>query len=122
MMRIRYWIAGAFVVVTAILAPAFANGSLSQCSSGHVCLWGNNDFQWKIADRVAGSGTITNLTGEANNQMDSWANRSGSYTACGFGGANGTGDRQEWGPNSNDNNVNVFNSDEVSSWRTRYGC
>lgn len=116
------WLVCAVVAVAAITAPGIASGSLSQCAAGHVCLWGNNDFQWLIADRTAGSGTITNLYGEANNQMDSWANRSSSYAACGYGGANGTGDRQHWGPNSNDNNVAPWNSDEVSSWRTRYGC
>jgi len=121
-MRIRYLLAGAFVVATAISAPGFAGGALSDCSSGHMCLWGNNDFQWMIADRAAGSGTIVNLTGEANDQMDSWANRSASYNGCGYGGANGTGDEQGFAANSNDNNVAPWNSDEVSSWRTRYGC
>lgn len=121
-MRSRYWLAGAFIVATAVIAPGLAGGALSDCASGRMCLWGNNDFKWKIADRAAGSGTIVNLTGDANNEMDSWANRSGSYIGCGYGAANGTGDRQQWGPNSNDDNVAPWNSDEVSSWRTRHGC
>lgn len=87
-----------------------------------MCLWGNNDFKRKIADRAGGSGTIVNLSGDANDEMDSWANRSASYTGCGFGAANGGGDRQTFGRNSNDNNVAPWNSDEISSWRTRYGC
>lgn len=120
-MRIKLWLAGAMILATALIAPGLASGSLSQCASGHVCLWGNNDFQWLIADRTAGSGTITNLTGEADNQMDSWANPS-SYNACGWGAANGTGDAQPFAAADNDNNVAFFNSDEVSSWRTRYGC
>ena len=121
-MRTKLWLAGAMILATAIIAPGLASGSLSQCNSGNVCLWGNNDFEWLIAERAAGSGTITNLTGEANDQMDSWANRSASYNACGWGAANGTGDAQTFAAASSDNNVAFFNSDEVSSWRTRYGC
>jgi hypothetical protein len=115
-------IASAIVAVTAVTVPGLASGSLSQCPSGNVCLWGNNDFQWLIGNRAGGNGTITNLSGDANNQMDSWANRSSTYSACGYGGANGTGDRQGWSPNNNDSNVAPWNSDEISSWRTRYGC
>lgn len=121
-MRIRSLIAGALVTAAAVAAPGVADAALSDCPSGHICLWGNNDYKWKIADRAAGSGTITNLGGDANNEMDSWANRSGTYRGCGYGGANGTGDRQTFNINSSDNNVAPWNSDEVSSWRTRYGC
>jgi hypothetical protein len=39
-----------------------------------------------------------------------------------YGAFNGTGDRQGMAPEANDNNVSPLNSDEVSSWRTRYGC
>lgn len=121
-MRIKLLLVGAMIAATAALAPAFASGALSDCNSGNMCLWGNNDYQWMIAERAAGSGTITNLTGDADNQMDSWANRSASYNGCGYGGANGTGDTQQFNANSSDPNVAFFNSDEVSSWRTRYGC
>lgn len=122
-MRIRSKLAGAIIIAAAALTvPGVANGALSACPSGHICLWGNNDFQWKIADRTAGDATITNLRGDANNQMDSWANRSANHTGCGFGAANATGDRQTFGKNKSDDNVAPWNSDEVSSWRTRYGC
>jgi len=120
-MRIRFLVAGA-IAAAAIAVPGVASGALSDCGSNRMCLWGNNDFQWKIADRPHGSGTIVNLTGDADNQMDSWANRSATYRGCGFGAAGGGGDRQYWERNSNDNNVAPWNSDEVSSWRTMHGC
>jgi len=109
------------LAVTAFAVPGLARAALTDCASAQMCLWGNNDFNWKIADRSGGSGTITILSGSANNQMDSWANRSG-YVGCMYGASNGTGGRQTMGANSNDNNVAPWNSDEVSSLRTRYGC
>lgn len=121
-MRIKWFVAASIIAAAGVAAPGVANAALSECPSDHMCLWGNNDFMWKIADRSAGSDTVVNLSGDANNQMDSWANRSASYTGCGFGGSNGTGDRQTFGRNSNDNNVANFNSDEISSWRTANGC
>lgn len=98
-----------------------AGASLSDCGSGRMCLWGNNDFKWKIGDRAAGGG-VTNLTGDANDEMDSWANRSASWTGCMYDDPNGSGSTDTMGKNSNDNNVAPWNSDDKSSWRTRYGC
>lgn len=97
-----------------------AQAAYSDCNSGNVCMWGNNDFQWLIGERAGGSGRV-NLSGDANNQMDSWANRSGYY-AAGYGFYDGQGDCQTFSPYSYDSNVAPFNSDEVSSWRTNYGC
>lgn len=98
-----------------------AGASLSACGSGRMCLWGNNDFKWKIGDRAAGGG-VTNLKGDANDEMDSWANRSASWTGCMYDDPNGAGSTDTMGKNSNDNNVAPWNSDDKSSWRTRYGC
>lgn len=106
----------------AIIAPVAANAALSDCNTARMCMWANNDFKFEIGDRSAGSSTITNLSGDNNNEMDSWANKSSLYEGCMYGGANGTGDRQGMGVNSTDSNVGFANSDEVSSWRTRYGC
>ena len=99
-----------------------APAALSDCGGDRMCLWGNNDFQWKIGDRAHGSGTISNLSGDANNQMDSWANRSATYTGCMWDDANGAGSSDSMGRNSNDSNVAPWNSDDKTSWRTRYGC
>jgi len=87
-----------------------------------MCLWGNNDFVYMLEERGAGDSTIINLTGEDNDEMDSWANRSLSYAGCMWSDANGSGDRQTLARNDNDNNVAPANSDEVSSWRTAYAC
>lgn len=121
-MRIRMWLAAIVVATAAATVPGSASGSLSQCASGQMCLWGNNDFKWFIAHRGAGENWLENLTGEANNEMDSWANKSLRWDVCGYGAANGGGDRQYWGTNRNDNNVAPWNSDEISSWRGATFC
>jgi peptidase inhibitor family I36 len=121
-MRIKSAIAAALIVGAGLVVPGVANAGLSDCPSNHMCLWGNNDFRWLIGNRAAGNGTITGLSGDKNDGMDSWANRSATHTGCMYQHAGGGGDRQTMGRNSNDNNVAPWNSDEVSSWRTRYGC
>ena len=122
-MRIKNLIASAMIVGTGlVLVPGLANAALSECAGNHMCLWGNNDFKWKIGDRDHGDATLTNLSGDANDEMDSWANKSTTYSGCMWKDANGSGDRQTLGRNQNDNNVSPANSDEVTSWRTAYSC
>jgi hypothetical protein len=122
-MKIKTVIVSAIVAATGFgIAPATAHAALSDCAANTMCLWGNNDYVWGIAGRNAGSSTITNLTGNSNDEMDSWANKSATYSGCMWSDANGSGDRQTLGRNSHDNNVSPANSDEVSSWRTAYAC
>ncbi|WP_306214342.1 peptidase inhibitor family I36 protein [Actinoplanes sp. RD1] len=121
-MRIKTVVAGMIVAGAAALAPGVAHAALSDCDSNNMCMWGNNDFVFMIGERGHGSTTITNLSGDNNDEMDSWANRSASYTGCMYSNAGGGGDKQTMARNSNDNNVSPLNSDEVSSWRTANGC
>jgi hypothetical protein len=120
-MRIKKIAIITVLALTGLVAIAGAQASFSECNSGHVCMWGNNDFQWLIAERDEGNGLV-NLSGERDNQMDSWANRGAYHNASGFGGQNGTGDCQTFAKGKSDNNVAFWNSDEVSSWRTNVGC
>ncbi|MEV5692231.1 MULTISPECIES: peptidase inhibitor family I36 protein [Micromonospora] len=122
-MRIKNLIASAMIVGTGLLlVPGVASAALSDCDANKMCLWGNNDYKWMLNERDAGSSTIQNLSGDANDEMDSWANKSSTYSGCMWSDANGSGDRQTLGRNQSDNNVSPANSDEVSSWRTAYSC
>lgn len=94
--------------------------AFSDCYSGRVCMWGNNDFQWLIGNRSAGYGVV-NLYGDANNQMESWANRTGTH-AAGYDGFDGYSNCQTFSKGGNDNNVAPWKADDVSSWRTDRGC
>ncbi len=113
--------AGAIALIGAGASAATpASASFSQCNSNNVCIWGNNDYQWFLRGIVKGTG-LTALSGDANNQMDSWGNRT-TGTGAGYDASNGSGDCQTWSAGSRDNNVNPWNSDEVSSIRANHGC
>ncbi|MEU5826166.1 peptidase inhibitor family I36 protein [Micromonospora tulbaghiae] len=122
-MRIKNLIASAMIVGTGlVLVPGTASAALSDCDAAYMCLWGNNDYKWMLVERAQGSSTIQNLSGDANDEMDSWANKSTTHSGCMWKDANGSGDRQTLIRNSSDSNVSPANSDEVSSWRTAYSC
>jgi hypothetical protein len=110
------------IVGTGAAMSVPAGAALKDCPNNYTCIWNNNDFTGSRAHRAQGQGDYLNVPAANNNEMDSWANRSASYISCGKHGENGTGAGQTWNRVSNDNNVAPWNSDQVSSWRTRYGC
>lgn len=95
---------------------------IDNCSGTSTCLFDYNNWQNKVAGRTHGEGTIEYVGDGANNKMGSWANNSDTYKSCGYDGSNGTGDQQEWNENSHDSDVAPWNNNEVSGWRTKYGC
>jgi hypothetical protein len=113
-------LATTLVALSGFSAAGGAQAAFSDCPSNRVCLWGNNDFVYLIAVKAPYEG-LRSLSGDANNQMDSWGNRTGR-NAAGYDYSNGTGDCQTFSAGSRDNNVNYWNSDEVSSFRTDRGC
>ncbi|MBX5444090.1 MULTISPECIES: peptidase inhibitor family I36 protein [Sphaerobacter] len=108
------------LALSSVAAAGSVQAELEECDSGHVCMWGNTDFNWLIGERPSGGGLVA-LSGAANNQMDSWANGSNT-NAAGYDNWDGTGDCQTFHAFGRDNNVAFWNSDEVSSWRTNRGC
>ncbi|MFB6551266.1 hypothetical protein [Streptomyces sp. NPDC056405] len=122
-MKIKKAIATVMLVGSALMVTPVTNAAISDCNNNNnMCMWGNNDYQWMLDERYHGSGTLVNLSGDEDNAMDSWSNESGTHEGCMYGARNSTGDRQGMAKEANDNNVSPLNSDEVSSWRTRYGC
>lgn len=113
------------LVITTMLAASgmgmgmtAADAAMSDCGANRMCVWGNNDFKWMLDDRPHGSKTKKNLTGDKNDEMDSWANRSATYRGCMYEHNDGGGSRWYMAKNSNDNNVGPSPSDDVSSWNT----
>ncbi len=98
-----------------------AHAALADCPNTSMCIWANNDFGAALDSRKSGLAVILPVSTRLDNKMDSWRNDSPSYDSCGYDG-HGSGDTQEWKASSQDNNVSVLNSDEVSSWRTLGGC
>ena len=115
-------LAGAIIIGTSLTIAGTANAALTDCTGTQMCMWGNNDFVFLIAARTPLNSTIVNLTGDANNEMDSWQNRSPTYDGCMWANNDGTGDAQTSHKADSDNNVSPLNSDEVSSYRARVGC
>lgn len=121
-MSIKIAAAGILATVGFLVNAVPAGAAFSQCNLDHMCMWGNNDFLWLIGERQHGNDVITNLTGERNDEMDSWANRSITLAGCMYQHSNGGGDQQLMAKGSSDSNVAPWNSDEVTSWRTKFGC
>jgi len=120
-MRVKKFVLGGMIAAAALVSPGMATASLSQCDTGNLCMWGNNDYDWLIGERAGNGGTV-NLPSDVNDEMDSWANTSSTYSGCMYGDANGGGDKQTMRRVSRDNNVASWNSDEVSSWKTNGSC
>ena len=119
-MRIRMIAAVGAVFFAAASLTAPAQAAFSDCDADRVCIWGNNDYAWLIGERPGGEG-VANIGGEANNEMDSWGNRT-TRRSAGYADRGGVGDCQSFAAGSRDNNVSPVNSDELSSWKTNGGC
>jgi hypothetical protein len=120
MMKTKTAIAAAIISLMGFGIATPVQAAFSECDANRSCMWGNNDFVFLIGERAPGGGLV-NLTGDRNDQMDSWGNRTTTNSA-GFGNANGGGDCQTFTAGQRDNDVAFFNSDEVSSWKTNGGC
>ncbi len=111
------------LALSGLAAPTHAQAYLSDCNANHMCVWGLNDFRWMIAERYHGnSDWLDPFTGEENDENDSWANRSVTYTGCMAEHVDGGGDRLTMAEGSSDKDMAWFNSNETSSMRTKYGC
>ncbi len=106
-----------------LAAPAGSHASLNDCNSNYMCVWGNNDFAWMLAEEVHGQASwLDPFATDENDENDSWANRSATYTGCMAEHLNGGGDRLTMAKISSDNDMAWFNSNETSSMKTKNGC
>lgn len=90
------------------------------CDANRACIYDGNGFVGIIGERAAGGGVV-NVPSSYNDKMDSWENKTNTDAAW-YYNANGGGNCREMDSLSEDSNVNVLNSDELSSWRTDRGC
>lgn len=73
--KIKLVVGAAALVVGGLGLAAPAQAAFSDCDANKVCMWGSNGFVFMIGERDGGGGN-ENLSGDANNSMDSWGNRS----------------------------------------------
>lgn len=111
------------VAVGALVVPTGAQAALSDCEDTRMCVWGNTDYVWKIADRASGNSTwVDPFTGDENDEADSFANKSGTYTGCLAQHVGGDGDRVTMSRGQREANLAFWNDNEASSIRTKNGC
>ena len=113
---------GAFLATLAagLVAPGAASAMTDCGGTYNICIYDNNDWSGQLGRRAPGGGVV-NVSGTANDRMDSWTNGSGTNSAW-YYDANGTGNCTTMAAHSSDPNINVFASDELTSWRTNRGC
>lgn len=90
------------------------------CGANRVCIYKHNDFVTKMGERAPGNGTI-NVTAVANDEMSSWKNLTNT-NASWFHDAGGEGRCVTMPQARSDNDINSYDDDELSSWRTSRGC
>ncbi|HEV7826498.1 MAG TPA: hypothetical protein VGP02_16495, partial [Mycobacteriales bacterium] len=111
----------AAVLVTAGLVPGVAQaGNDDFCAQEQVCIYDSNDWVGFLESRPPGLG-IRNTWSWAEDSMDSWENRTGTDAAW-YHDRNGKGRCVTLRHRSEDGNINVYDSDELSSWKTNGGC
>lgn len=112
-------IVGSIGLVTASQSIASAADG---CDSNRVCIFDDNDFKNRLGQRPAGEGR-KDMSSTLNDRMDSWKNRTSTNAAWYYNFIDENSDNcRNMNKNSSDDNINVFNSDELSSWRTNRGC
>jgi hypothetical protein len=117
-------ILGALTASTVIAQPP-AHAGLNQCLTNKVCVWGNNNYEWLLAAQIHGQTAWLDVFNDGageNNQNDSWANKSKTYTGCGVDHVDGGGDRITFTKDSQDPDLSFLNSNFVSAMRTKSGC
>jgi len=91
------------------------------CTYGWICVYGNNDFNWKMVSRGGGYG-VANIAAVYNDKMDSWRNTNATHDAAWYHNSSGTGTCRTMRRASSDNDISFTDSDKLSSWRTDVGC
>lgn len=100
--------------------PGAASAGGADCDANRACIYDGNNFVGIIGERASGGGVV-NVPSAFNDKMDSWENKT-SIDAAWYYDVGGNGDCVEMDSLNEDNDINVFDSDELSSWRTDRGC
>ncbi|UAL30278.1 hypothetical protein K8W59_01650 [Nocardioides rotundus] len=95
---------------------------IDNCGQEATCIWAYNNYQNRVAQKGEGDGAFRYVGDAANNRNSSWANNSENMNSCGADYLAGDGDRQTWAIDGHDPDQAPWNDNEVSSWRTQYGC
>ncbi|GAB4107421.1 hypothetical protein GCM10028790_64400 [Micromonospora taraxaci] len=96
-------------------------GNPNLCADYNACIYASDNFIGLIDIPRAKGGGLRNVKSADNDKMDSWENRTVNHAAW-YHDANGGGDCVLMHYRYEDDDINVFDSDELTSWRTDRGC
>lgn len=109
------------LVVAPQVASAYLEGAPT-CGGAahHACIYSSDNWVGEIGDRGAGGGVV-NVNTAYNDQMDSYWNETNTHARW-YYNANGGGTCTNMSASTKDDNINVFSSDELTSWATNGLC
>lgn len=114
----NWW--GGALVLAVVVAPAVATAGSNLCPSNSGCIYTDNNFVGLLGYKAAGA-TYSNVSSGANDKMDSWENKAYGAGAWWYD-QNKQGKCYTMYARSDNPNLGVFPSDELSSWRMNGGC
>lgn len=115
-------VAVALALAALTFLPTAANaGALTICTDNQVCIYLDDDWSGLLDIPRSAGGGIRNVNAGDNDEMDSWENNT-TTNAAWYWDANGNGRCVNMVAEGRDDDINVFDSDELSSWRTDRGC
>lgn len=111
----------AAAVGSLVATPGLAQ-AVNGCDFNKVCVFDDNNFVNRLGSRDPGLGRV-DVSGANNDRTDSWDNNTGTNAAWYYNFVSENADNCRNMPaGREDPNLGVFNSDELSSWRTNRGC
>lgn len=121
-MRIKKMLLGvsaAALLVAGLAAPSAHAGS-SLCPASRVCIYSNNNYVGLLGYRTAGLG-VMNVSSGANDKMSSYENKTGT-NARWYHDANAKGSCVNMLAHKSDNDINIIDDNELTSWATNGAC
>lgn len=92
------------------------------CENNRVCIFDDNDYKNRLGIKPAGE-PRANVASQNNDRTDSWINDTTTNAAWYYNFTYENSDNcRTMYDQSSDGDLGVFNSDELSSWRTNRGC
>jgi hypothetical protein len=113
-------ITGAIITGGIGIASADVSVQADACGADRVCIYKHNNYYVKIGER-APFGGVVNIALANNDEMSSWKNLT-NVRAAWYHDQNGVGRCVGMASAGHDNDINSYDDNKLSSWRTNRGC
>ncbi len=102
------------------MVTASAEAGSNLCPASTACIYTDNNYVGLLGTKSGGSG-LSNVSSGANDKTDSWENKT-SRNGAWYYDANAGGNCHNMTSGTQNPNLGVFPSDELSSWRMNGSC